>query len=219
MEKMTLCDTHAHRNYPLEDYKVCRILQMPQHKACQDAFPFSLGIHPMEEDGFQRFEEIRECPNLQNWKAVGECGLDRRSSVPFLLQKKLFLQHAELSERLKKPLILHCVRYVPEIQKIKREFQPVQPWIFHGFRGNERKAMELVENGFTLSFGEGLLKDAGNMADFFQLLPEESILLETDNSDNALLLPQLYALAAQMRQLDILTFSQKILANYNRLFA
>ena len=58
-----------------------------------------------------------------------------------------------LAESVCKPVILHCVKGVDEILKVKNEIRPVQRWIMHGFRGGAEQASQLIGKGVELSFG------------------------------------------------------------------
>ena len=67
--------------------------------------------------------------------AVGEAGLDKLAEAPLTLQIEVFEYQARLAEEANKPLIIHLVKAVDELLKLKQKIQPVKPWIIHGFRG------------------------------------------------------------------------------------
>lgn len=69
-------------------------------------------------------------------------------------QTALLRIHYELSETLRKPLILHIVKSFPEIIALRKQWKPTQPWIIHGFRGKPQLARELLAHGFHLSYGK-----------------------------------------------------------------
>lgn len=69
-------------------------------------------------------------------------------------QTALLRIHYELSETLRKPLILHIVKSFPEIIAFRKQWKPTQPWIIHGFRGKPQLARELLAHGFHLSYGK-----------------------------------------------------------------
>ena len=69
-------------------------------------------------------------------------------------QTALLRIHYELSETLRKPLILHIVKSFPEIIALRKQWNPTQPWIIHGFRGKPQLARELLAHGFHLSYGK-----------------------------------------------------------------
>ncbi|MDE6655144.1 MAG: TatD family hydrolase, partial [Muribaculaceae bacterium] len=47
----------------------------------------------------------------------------------------------------------HIVRAFPEIIRLRRQEQPTQRWIIHGFRGKPELARELLRHGFDISIG------------------------------------------------------------------
>ena len=69
-------------------------------------------------------------------------------------QTALLRIHYELSETLRKPLILHIVKSFPEIIALRKQWKPTQPWIIHGFRSKPQLARELLAHGFHLSYGK-----------------------------------------------------------------
>ena len=67
--------------------------------------------------------------------AVGEAGLDKLADAPMDLQVEVFRCQACLAEEVGKPLVIHLVKAVDELLKVKRDLRPSNPWIIHGFRG------------------------------------------------------------------------------------
>lgn len=89
-------------------------------------------------------------------------------------QTALLRIHYELSETLRKPLILHIVKSFPEIIALRKQWKPTQPWIIHGFRGKPQLARELLAHGFHLSYGKKY-----NLASL-AITPASRLLRETD---------------------------------------
>ena len=65
-----------------------------------------------------------------------------------------FEYQARLSVELGKPLVIHLVKAMSELLKLKQQIKPANPWIIHGFRGKPALAEECLRHGFYLSFGE-----------------------------------------------------------------
>lgn len=105
---------------------------------------------------------------------IGECGVDRLRGGDIGRQIELTRWHAELAERLQKPLILHIVGAWSEIIGLRKRMKPSQPWIVHGFRGKAALARQLLEAGFHLSLGP---KAPAGLA---EVIPEDKLLHETD---------------------------------------
>lgn len=82
---------------------------------------------------------------------IGECGLDRLCDAPYTLQLQAFEAQIAFSNRLARPLILHCVRALDDVLRLHHH--ATQPWIWHGFRGKPELLAQLVRAGFYISFG------------------------------------------------------------------
>lgn len=123
---------------------------------------YSIGIHPWNTASFDNAQwlKIKQLAELPQVLMIGETGIDKLRGASIDIQQQVFTQHIELSESLKKPLILHCVRAYQEIVQLHRSMKPQQPWILHGFRGNAKIAAQLNREGIYLSFGEHYNIDA-----------------------------------------------------------
>jgi TatD DNase family protein len=180
--------------------------------------PFSIGIHPwfLKKDKIE--EELVLVENkLQNKNcfALGECGLDTLIAVDFELQKEVFQKQFQLSEKYKKPLIIHCVKAHQEIIEIKKEVNPKQVWILHGFNKNKQLAESLLKNGIILSFGSEIIKNK-KLQEVFIELPVSSILLETDASE--LEIQEIYQKASEIKNSSLTDLQLAIYQNFKRIF-
>ena len=210
-------DAHAHaRAGAVPEGDVFRLWNLGEPRPVPpDGIFFSAGIHPQDSLKYScaDFEALWDAPNCL---AVGECGLDRTADVPLARQTEVFAAQIEQAARRNKPLVIHCVRCFPELVRLKTD-SPADalPWVLHGFRGAKRKAFELLDAGFVLSFGAGLLRDAGNM-EYFAEIPLDRILIETDESPE--LFPQILAEAAAMHLLPPAEFAAAVETNFRRIF-
>lgn len=143
---------------------------------------WSVGIHPwnltssgVSDRDLERLEEIAMRDDVL---AVGETGIDRSrlDSVPMYLQQTAFRKHIEISEMVRKPLIIHSVRAQDIIIKLRKELRPEQPWIIHGFRGKPGIARMYIAAGIYLGFGENFNPES------LTCVPTDMILTETDES-------------------------------------
>lgn len=174
---------------------------------------FTWGTHPQcRELGDMTPAEHPDCIG------IGECGLDRRYAAEISLKKQaeLFQIQAEMAERLGKPLVIHSVRTHEELHQLKKKLQPAVPWILHGFRGNERTTMTMLDAGFYLSYGEGLLRDSGNAAPYFPSIPAERVFFETDGAEMDI--RAVYATAAALYGIGIDALLEQTAKNYERVF-
>lgn len=176
---------------------------------------YSVGIHPwyLNEIDFQKelllIEKHIQSPGF---KAVGECGLDKRIDTPLELQKKLCIPQLLLAEKYKKPIILHCVAAYQEIIQLKKQLKLTVPMIIHGFSKNAQVAESLIKNGFYLSFGKYLLLNA-DLASVLKTIPPNQLFLETDTIEQSIF--EVYAKAEEILGASI---KQQIEDNYYRVF-
>jgi TatD DNase family protein len=177
---------NLHTHNDTNDPEVIALLN--RHQREQD-LPFlehkkySVGLHPWHIDEKTLENDLiwlKNTTKLPNVIAVGECGLDRLIEVPMELQEEVFRQHIALSESLKKPLILHCVRAHERILQLKKQLKPAQSWIFHGFDKNVNTAMKCIEAGCFLSFGSAMIKNESRFAEILKKIPLERVFFETD---------------------------------------
>lgn len=183
-------DIHTHNNKENEKNK-CRMVSLQAKGDC--VFPpfstaedrpadyfYSLGIHPwfineihLEQD----IKYLRKYAPLSEVKAIGECGLDKLCQTNFELQKKVFIEQITISEKIEKPLIIHCVKSFNELITLKKDLKPHQTWIIHGFRGKPEQAKQLILHNFFLSFGPLYHPDT------LKETPLNKIFFETDDSN------------------------------------
>lgn len=143
---------------------------------------YSIGIHPWNinksshiDNDLQKIETL--AAENAHIVAIGECGLDACIDVPLEKQIHILERHIIIAERLRKPLILHCVRRSAEILRLHNTYKPEMPWIMHGFRSNENVLNSILKHsGIYISIGEKFNADA------VKLIPDNRILIETDES-------------------------------------
>lgn len=114
------------------------------------------GIHPWyirSEALEEQLSQFREWAEKENVVMIGEAGLDKLIVVPLSLQMQLLEEQIYYSEKLRKPLLIHCVKAWTELIALKKRMKPDMPWIIHGFRGNSILAQQLIDQDFYLSFG------------------------------------------------------------------
>ncbi|MBR4723046.1 MAG: TatD family hydrolase, partial [Muribaculaceae bacterium] len=140
----------------------------------------SMGVHPwdtIDRDVALRDMETlaRQCDN-KHIVAIGEAGLDRLRGGDMEFQMSVFVAQVELSEKIGKPLIIHAVRTLNEILKVRQTSGATMPWIIHGFRGGKAKAEKVLSTGIHLSIGEKFSLDT------IAAIPDDELIIETDES-------------------------------------
>jgi TatD DNase family protein len=149
---------------------------------------FSCGMHPWyigNDLNISQLEQwLDECrkPNLV---AIGECGLDKLRGPDIKIQEEIFWLHVKISEELRKPIIIHCVKALNEIIQYRKKMQPQQPWILHGFNGNVQTIEQCVKLGFYFSLNRNCLKKR-DLSSWLSAIPFNRLFLESDDSVDVL---------------------------------
>ena len=166
---------------------------------------FSVGVHPWHVASI-RMEVVQSLALNPCVIAIGETGLDKATAKTlqdFSLQHALFLEHIQLSEKIRKPLIIHCVRAWNELLHIRKTVKPSMPWIIHGFRGKAATASQLLEAGLFLSFGAFYHPEALKIA-----WEKKRLLAETD--DKNISIKEIYCQIADDLHIPLETLAEEI---------
>jgi TatD DNase family protein len=138
----------------------------------------SAGVHPWHASEWTRANISLLETMLLNSRILflGEIGLDNVCAVPFENQFFVFETQLKLAEKIRKPVLIHCVGHQTELLALKKNFKGIPAWILHGFRGKSPMAEQYVRNGFHLSFGFKYQVEA------LRQCPIEHLFLESDES-------------------------------------
>lgn len=185
------------------------IYNLDQNSAPTDV-SYSIGIHPRSIDINSIEEQFRwlQSSITENCFAIGECGLDSFADTDLKVQEKVFLRQIRISNELKKPVVIHCVRKFYEVISFKKYAE--QPMVIHGFNKKERIAEDLLKNNFYLSFGKAVLYNL-SLQNTLKITPLEKIFLETDNEDFDI--RDLYLKVAEIKGISPEDLHQQILEN------
>jgi TatD DNase family protein len=151
-------------------------------------YPFifaSAGVHPLHTNEPQDWERICQMAEHERVVAIGETGLDfYHENDPKIIdeQRIYFAKHFELSNRLKKPLIIHSRGGAfEEIFEFRRRYGLDGGGVIHCFTGNTNEALEAIELGFYLSIsGVITYKKTEELKEAVRIAPLDRILVETD---------------------------------------
>ncbi|ADV42785.1 TatD family hydrolase [Bacteroides helcogenes] len=205
-------DIHTHRLPQLSGEAIVNCC--PEAFVPQEGGWYSVGIHPWRvassdiKDGvMDNLSRLLCHPQVL---AMGEAGLDKLADAPMSVQTEIFRLQACLAMEVGKPLIIHLVKAVEELLRIKRELYPSNPWIIHGFRGKEPLAAEYLRHGFYLSFGEKYREDT------LRRVPSDRLFIETDES--MVPVEELYERAAAIRGVSSDELKETIKGNISRVF-
>ncbi|MCC9035366.1 TatD family hydrolase [Chryseobacterium sp. Ch-15] len=173
-------------------------------------FPYSIGIHPQDiqfENIESQFDWVKSTIT-EDCFAIGECGLDGLISIEQNLQEQVFKRQIEISNELKKPLIIHCVRKFYEVISFRKIAN--QPIIIHGFNKKQSFADDLLKNKFYLSFGKAVLYNL-SLQNVLKTTPLDKIFLETDNEDFNI--EELYIKVSELKGISLEKLNEQISEN------
>jgi len=180
---------------------------------------YSMGIHPWyinQESIEKELSLLALNARNSNVIAIGECGLDKLSSVDFDLQKDIFIAQVKIAEDLNKPLIIHCVKAFDDLIRIKKEIKISVPIIIHGYNNNEQILEQLIKNDFYISLGKALLVDNSNASTVISKIPIEKLFFETDDADVSI--KSIFERASVLLMLNKEELKKKIDDNFKNVF-
>ena len=160
------------------------------------------GVHPW------RAAEIGAAESLSPAMFEGARDVDRKA------QERLFRRHLEIAERLRLPVVIHCVRAFEPTMKILAEYR-LAAVIFHGFIGSAQMAERAVAEGYYLSFGVMTPRSPKTVA-ALRSTPDGRLFAETDDSGADI--ERIYAMIAEIRGTDAESLKRVITENYKRIF-
>ncbi len=174
-------------------------------------------VFRFSDSQIQNISQILRFSDSQILKAIGECGLDRACDSDFELQREVFIKQIELSEQYHKPLIIHAVRSYPDIISIRKETKSNQPWIIHGFNGNEHSAEQLLRHdGIYLSLGDVLFKNEKRAERLLDIIPSDRLFLETDVAERSIV--EVYEKASLLSGVATDILRKDIFDNFVKIF-
>ena len=146
------------------------------------------GIHPNMTQNTDRNDLVRitEMAGKPSVVAVGETGLDYyRDYSDKKTQKKAFLWHLELADKLNKPLVIHCRQAEDDLSAILNDWVIDKgkglKGVIHCFSDNLKTARNYLKLGLFLSLGGYITyPSARDMENTIKELPLDKLLLETD---------------------------------------
>jgi TatD DNase family protein len=178
---------------------------------------FSVGVHPWFLSAWEnQIELLEEIANLPKVIAIGECGLDKTKGITLDKQAEIFNIHIRLSEKLEKPLIIHCVKAYNELIRTRSEMQPKQPWIIHGFSSSPQIANQCIESGMCISLGKVLFNNSLTIRSLLQAIPLSRLFLETDENDYTI--DDVYQKYATLMEITVDQLKFEMVKNFDNYF-
>jgi TatD DNase family protein len=180
---------------------------------------YSYGLHPWHINSESCGNELSLLLLKAQEKrciAIGECGLDKLSSVDFALQQEVFIQQVKIANALGKPLIIHCVKAFNELFNCLNLNDNKVPVIIHGYNNNENIARVLVNEGCYFSFGKALLGYESNAAKALKNVGRRNFFLETDDADISI--KYIYKKASELLGIDEEIVKEQVKNNFLQVF-
>ena len=144
----------------------------------------SVGVHPNDFDRREpEPEELVELARHPKNVAIGETGLDYfRSEGDLEWQRKRFRRHIQAARLSNKPLIIHTRAAREDTISIMHEEQAREAGgVMHCFTEDWEMAKKALDLGFYISFsGIITFKNAADLREVVQKVPDDRILIETD---------------------------------------
>lgn len=176
----------------------------------------AVGIHPWFID-LKTFandlHKVEALANDKNVKMIGECGLDKLKGLELEKQIEIFEVQLEIAKKVKKPVLIHCVKAYDELIASYKKINPAVPLVIHGFNKSKELGEQLISKGFYLSFGKAILH--GNAAAIELLQSTDEFFLETDDSGHSI--QEIYQKAAKLKNCSVDKLKAIIFANWKKL--
>lgn len=154
-----------------------------------------LGIHPQLLPSLPPDQDEKHLALLDSMLAkggaiaVGECGLDGPSEAgaPIERQLRILHEHFELARRYRLPLLVHCYRAHPHLQRYLKEHPiPEAGLLMHSYSGSADLTGFYVKAGCHFSFaGPVSFPEARRPLEALETIPLERLMGETDAPDQA----------------------------------
>ena len=180
---------------------------------------YSYGLHPWhleKETCYHLLDELKIVAHEKRCLALGECGLDKLSTVDFGLQEEIFVEQIKIANQINKPLIIHCVKAFNELINCLNLNDNKVPVIVHGFNNNENIARILVNEGLYFSFGKALLSYESNTAKAIKNVGRKNFFLETDDAEISI--KYIYKKATELLGIDEEIIKQQLQSNFESVF-
>ena len=144
--------------------------------------------------------------------AIGEVGLDRCSDVPMEQQMAYLSELVAVAEAFGKPLIVHCVRAYPELNRELKNFSG--KILHHRFSGSIEELANQLTCGRYISFSKVELERKECLVRYFADNPEYMCFFALESDDEAVELNVLYAEAAKLLGCELEWLAERLRTNF-----
>ncbi|QJR79444.1 YchF/TatD family DNA exonuclease [Alteromonas pelagimontana] len=144
----------------------------------------SCGVHPLHQEDACTYETLLQKASHPAVVAIGETGLDYFYSADTQeIQRTSFIDHINVANELKKPLIIHTRDAREDTLSLLREHKaPDTLGVLHCFTESLEMAKAAMELGFYISIsGIVTFNSADELREVVKAIPLERLLIETDS--------------------------------------
>ncbi len=198
-----------------------------------DIVKAALGIYPINRitkkanfDGSEAYKEIGWIEkNKDCIIAIGECGLDGLNKDNFCEQKKIFEELIALSERIKKPLIVHSRKAEASVLDML-ESSNVKRVLLHCFCGKKSLVKKALDLGFYFSIPTNIVR-AQNFKMISDIVDINHLFCETDSpylspfrnlKNQPAFVIESYKKIAEIKSMELNEVINNIWMNFKKLF-
>lgn len=197
------------RTFAGENAMAGSYINIHTHRPAPDCIsPTQAGVHP-----WHALDSRIDTKALERAQMIGEIGLDYAADVDRHVQRTVFEEQLAAALRLKKPVLLHCVRAFEPTMRILSRYD-IRAVVFHGFIGSVQQAAAAVARGYRLSFGMRTFSSPKTML-ALRSIPSEAIFCETD--DDPVDIGEVYRRVAEVRCTEVADLIRQIEHNYEKL--
>ncbi|WP_337843269.1 TatD family hydrolase [Rheinheimera sp.] len=150
----------------------------------QFKFDIALGVHPWWASSAQlnALEQLPQLAAQPEVCAIGEIGLDYAlDEATFAAQALFFSQQLAIAKALKKPVVLHHRKSMPQLLAGLKAQQFTEGGILHAFSGSYQQGKAFIDLGFKLGIGGTIsYQRAEKTKKAVKKFPLDALVLETD---------------------------------------
>lgn len=213
-----LFDVHTHQNYSTADSVSVKNVIVGKDSIHNSKQLFTAGIHPwFIDDLSQQIADLESFTAQKNCLAIGEIGLDKLSQTNFELQIKAFEACLKLAQEKDLPIVIHCVKAQNEILQILKKCNFKGKVLIHGFNQNASILSQWLKANCYISLGAALLNPQSNAHQLINAIPQEKLLLETD--DTAIEIKTGYEMAASLLKISNNDLEKTIAQNFKSFYS
>lgn len=208
---MNIYDIHTHHHPHEAGTAIVQLTSADMH--LRPEHRYSVGLHPWDisSDWRVQMAKLHVMALHPQVLMIGEAGIDKvHGNAPLELQIEVMREHIQLSELVRKPLIIHCVKGVDEILALRKETHATLPWILHGYRGGVEQWRQLSRAGIWVSVGLHYNEQ------LIHTLTTDHLLIE---SDDTTVLDSIYRQVATDTSIEVATLQHHVSTNIHHILA